>query len=138
MENTLSGMEFEQRYKVAKVDEKLGLVIGFGIVCREDGVDYFDTQGDNIPEDSMLEASMDFMQKSRAAHDMHDGQSMGQVVFAFPLTTEIAEALDITTKRTGLLIGMKPSAEVLEKFRSGEYTGFSIGGRRIEEEVVEG
>jgi hypothetical protein len=68
---------------------------------------------------------------------MHKGDPIGTMVFAFPLTTDIAKAFDITTPRTGLMIGMKPSAEVLAKFKSGEYTGFSIGGKRVEEEVVE-
>jgi hypothetical protein len=49
-------------------------------------------------------------------------------VFAFPLTTEIAKSLGITTKQTGLLIAMRPSESVLSKFKDGTYTGFSIGG----------
>jgi hypothetical protein len=68
---------------------------------------------------------------------MHDQTPMGTVVFAFPLTEDIAKALEIQTKQTGLLIAMKPSADVLEKFVDGTYTGFSIGGRRIKDEEVE-
>jgi hypothetical protein len=44
--------------------------------------------------------------------------------------------LDITVKQTGLLVAMKPSPEVMKKFESGEYTGFSIGGRRIVDQEV--
>lgn len=114
--------------EVAKVDNKLGLVFGFAIVCKQDGKKYFDLQDHHIPEDAMLKSATDFMLNSRVSKDMHRGSEDGQVVFAFPLTTDIAKALDITTKKTGLLIAMKPSKKVLAKFESGEYTGFSIGG----------
>lgn len=128
---------FEFRSDFAKVDESLGLVFGFGIVCKVDDEDYFDLQGDNATEAGMLEAAADFMQNSRIVRDMHEGEPIGQAVFAFPLTTDIAKAFEIETRRTGLMLGIMPSADVLEKYRTGEYTGFSIGGKRIEEEVVE-
>lgn len=128
---------FQTQVKVSKVSEELGLVFGFGMICKQAGEEYFDTQGDAIPEASMLEAATDFMLHSGEAREMHEEGSIGQVVFAFPLTTEIAKAFDITTPRTGLMIAMRPTPDVLAKFKSGEYTGFSIGGRRIEEEVVE-
>jgi len=42
----------------------------------------------------------------------------------------------VQTERTGMLIGMRPNAEVMAKFKSGEYRGFSVGGhgrrRRVE------
>ena len=125
--------------KVSRVDEDLGLVMGFAIVCKEDGEPYFDLQDDYIPEDSMLKAATDFMVNSRVAKDMHDGDQTGGVVFAWPLTEDIAKAMGITTKRTGLMIAIKPDSDaMLETFRSGEYTGFSIGGSRIEDKEWEG
>lgn len=124
-----------------KFDEDLGLIFGYAIVSKIDGEDHFDLQGDHIPEDSMLKAAADFMEKSRVAGEMHardeDGnpESIGKVLFAFPLTSEIAAALDITMKRSGLIIAMKPTSEAaIEKARNGDYRGFSIGGRRIEDE----
>jgi len=130
---------------VAKVDESLGLVFGWAIVCKIDGVDYFDVQDDHIPEDAMLKASSDFMEHSRAGADMHPRDSMntfqqemacGTIVFAFPMTTDIAKSLDIQTAKTGLLIAMKAPPDVLAKFKSGEYSGFSIGGTRLKDEEV--
>lgn len=121
---------------IVKVDEKLGLVFGFAIVSKIDGEDYFDLQGDNIPEDAMLKAALDFMVNSRVAKEMHSGDAAGTVVFAFPLTTDIAKALEIETKQTGLLIAMRPDVGMLAKFASGEFTGFSIGGYRLEDEDV--
>lgn len=127
----------KRTFEVAKVDSELGLVFGFAIVSKINGVDYFDVQGDHIPEEAMLEASLDFMENSRAAKEMHEGDQIGSIAFAFPLTTDIANAMNIRTEKTGLMIALKPyDDEVLNRFKSGEYTGFSIGGRRIEDEEV--
>lgn len=123
--------------KVIKVDESLGLVFGFAIVCKVDGDPYYDVQGDHIPEDAMLKAATDFMAKSRQAKEMHQGDQVGEVLFAFPLTDEVCKALDITSQQTGLLIGMRPGKDAVEKFRDGTYTGFSIGGAYILNEEVD-
>lgn len=119
--------------QICKVDPTLGLVLGWGIICKQDGEEYFDLQGDHITENAMVEAAADFMKNSRVAKDMHiagsEGELPGSVVFAFPLTEDVAKAFDITTSKTGLLVGMMPGdSNVLNKFQSGEYTGFSIGG----------
>ena len=130
--------KFETRAKVLKVHEELGLVLGWAIVCTENGEPYFDKQDDHIPEDAMLKAAADFMENSRLATEMHDRPGAGTVVFAFPLTADVKKAFDITCKTTGLMIALKPDADMLEKFRSGELTGFSIGGIRGDDEIVEG
>lgn len=123
--------------KVLKVDEELGIVFGWAIICKENGTEYFDTQDDHIPESSMLKAAADFMAHSRVLGDMHQKNEGGAVVFCFPMTEDIALAFGMVTKVTGLMIGVKPqNAETLAKFKSGEYTGFSIGGRRLADEVV--
>lgn len=127
---------FTQFVQIKKFDEELGLVLGYAIISKENGEPYFDLQGDYIPEESMLKAAMDFMENSAAVDEMHDFNRKGTVIFAWPLTTEIAKAFDIETPRTGLLIAMKPNDEILGKFKSGEYTGFSIGGERIVDEPV--
>ncbi len=122
--------------EILKVDDELGLVFGFAIVSKDRQADgsftaHWDTQEHHIPEDVVVKSAAEFMASERAAHDMHGGDDTlhGQVLFAFPLTEDVAKALDIQTPKTGLLIGMKPGVEVLAKFKSGEYTGFSIGGR---------
>lgn len=126
------------RAEFLKVDEELGLVMGWAIISLANGEPYFDKQGDYIPENSMLEAATEFMLNSRIAGDMHDGDSHGRIVFAWPMTTEIAKAFEFDVSTTGLMIAMKPdNEEMLEKFRDGTYTGFSIGGTRIEDEEVD-
>ena len=131
---TIDAAKAFDKAAVVKVDESLGLVFGFAIVCKQDGEPYFDAQNDHIPEDAMLKAGVDFMLNSRVAKEMHSGGQAGTVVFAFPLTSDIAKALDIETKQTGFLIAMKPDAGMLKRFKSGELTGFSIGGSRIKDE----
>ena len=131
----MTNQSFQISNDFLKVDSDLGLVFGWAIVCKQDGTEYFDKHGDHIPESAMLEAASDFMENSRVAGDMHNEQIPGSIVFAFPLTSDIAKSFGIKTETTGLLIAMKPeSDEVLKKFQSGEYTGFSIGGYRIVDE----
>ena len=140
---SLRNAEIDRRFgksidvEVAKVDSSLGIVFGFAIVCKQDGEEYFDTQGDHIPEDAMLEATADFMSGKRVAKDMHAGAKVGQVVYGFPLTLEIAKSLGVDTTRTGFVVGMKvEDKSMLTKFKTGEYTGFSIGGKRQVDRVV--
>jgi len=129
--------KFETYAKVLEVQEELGLVLGWGIVCTENGEPYFDLQKDHIPEHAMLKAATDFMENSRAAKEMHYRSDAGQVVFAFPMTSEIAKAFEITCPKTGLMVILKPDEIMLGKFKSGELTGFSIGGARGEDKVLE-
>jgi len=129
--------KFKSYAKVLKVQEELGLVLGWGIVCTENGEQYFDLQNDHIPEHSMLKAATDFMLNSRAAKEMHYRSDAGQVLFAFPLTEDVKKAYEISCPKTGLMVILKPDKIMLEKFRSGELTGFSIGGRRGEDKVLD-
>jgi hypothetical protein len=135
---------FTLNAEISKVDDSLGLVMGHAIICTKDGQPYYDLQGDFIPEDAMLKAATDFMLNSRIAGNMHARDDYGKpvqdgtVVFMWPLTTDIAKAMDVDNKgNTGLWIGMKPSPDVLDKFKSGEMRGFSIGGYRVKDEVPE-
>lgn len=129
--------------EVAKVDEDLGLVFGWGIICKQGGQPYFDLQGDHIPEDAMLKATADFMEHSRISGHMHmkgdDGTPIkdGAVVFSFPLTEQTAKAMGIQCDRTGWMVAVKPSPAIMAKYKSGEYKGFSIGGKRLVDEDVE-
>lgn len=122
-------MDFEIACEVLKVDEQLGLVFGWALVCTEDGQPYVDLQDDHVPEATMLRAAAGFADGARVAKEMHSGGQAGTVPFVFPMTADIAKALGLQTRRTGMIVGMRPGPEMLAKFRSGEYRGFSIGGR---------
>ena len=123
---------------ILKVNKKLGLIFGWAIVCKQNGEEYYDTQGDHIPEESMLNAAADFMAKQRTMKLMHKGKEQGKILFAWPLTTETAKSMGIQSPITGLMIAAKPdNDEIIEAAEKGELTGFSIGGERIEDEEVD-
>lgn len=131
-----ASLEFALDARVVKVDSSLGLIFGWGLVCKENGSAYEDLQGDTIPEESMLDASLDFAKSARDARAMHAGGPVGTVVFLWPMTTEIAKAFGIETATTGLMVAMLPDEETRKGFEDGTYTGFSIGGKRVVDEVV--
>ncbi len=121
---------------VAKVDTSLGLVFGWAIICTEDGQPYVDLQNDYIPDDAMLKASTKFSKGARTGADMHRVAD-GTIVHSMPLTAEVAKAYGIECDKTGWMIAMEPdNPETLEMFRTGERTGFSIGGSRIRDTEV--
>lgn len=131
-----ASLEFALDARVVKVNSSLGLIFGWGLVCKENGSAYEDLQGDTIPEESMLDASLDFAKSARDARAMHAGGPVGTVVFLWPMTTEIAKAFGIETATTGLMVAMLPDEETRKGFEDGTYTGFSIGGKRVVDEVV--
>jgi hypothetical protein len=122
-------LAIELRAEVAKVSEELGLVFGWAFASSLDGgaTPYHDLQGDAIDEDFVAVAAK-FMEGGAATDVQHDGEQDGRVVFAMPLTKEIASALGIESKTLGLAVAIKPSPEVFAKFKSGELKGFSIAG----------
>ena len=79
----------------------------------------------------MMRAAAEFRETARPGNEMHDGPDKGNYAFAFPLTTDIAKAMGISSDKTGLMVAYKPPPDVLAKFKSGEYTGFSIEGKRL-------
>ena len=60
----------------------------------------------------------------------------GDVPFGFPLTMEIADAMSIRSDHYGFLAGIRPDQDLLAKFKSGEYAGFSIGGFRGNDRIL--
>jgi hypothetical protein len=128
------------RGQILKANAELGVLFGFAIVCMEKGQPYVDLQNEHAPEQAMLKASLKYAQGERRAKLQHaDGNVFdGQVVFAFPLTGEIAKAMGIVTERTGLIVGLKPDDPMtLLLHKAGLLTGFSIGGRYTRVNEVE-
>lgn len=121
-----------------KSSDELGLVFCWAFTSKIAGAEYYDLQGDTIDEDSIVEVAADFMESSRAVDEMHDGVGKGTTVFAMPWTSEIAKAflgVDAEPGTTGLMVAIKPPPEIFEKFKSGEYTGVSIGGAGMRAEI---
>lgn len=130
-------VEKHKTFSLLKVNKRLGLVFGWAVISKINGEEYYDTQDDHIPEESMLEAAAEFMEKRRTLKLMHKGQKQGEVVFAWPLTSEIAKAMGLTSPITGLMVAVKPaSKKILDDIENGSLTGFSIGGSRLEDEAI--
>jgi len=125
-----TGDEISATMRIAKIDEELGLAFFWGFTSTNpDGSDHFDLANDTVDPD-FVKASMNYMLEGGAVDEMHNGESgAGRVVFCMPLTKEIGSAFGLgDVKQTGLMIGLKPSPEVLAKLKSGEYTGVSLAG----------
>jgi hypothetical protein len=131
---------FTKSIPVAKVHRGLGIVFGWAIACTVNGEPYIDLQKHHIPDEEMLSGSAVFMETLRTGGEMHrkdpetkEVVKRGTVIFAFPLTTEIAKAMGVQSRITGLMVGWKPDEdcreEILSKVESGEYAAFSIGGK---------
>lgn len=131
----------EINVKIIKTQGRM--VYGWGSICKvrdADGklVDYVDTDNEVFPEDVTTDAWAEFMVKAASMDVMHDEQTMGRVTFAMPMTEDVAEAFGIldSLQHTGVMVGVRVDDDaVLAKFRSGLYTGFSIGGSANFEDV---
>ena len=117
-------LAFKLSCKVEKIEETLGLVMGWAMVSDVDGADYFDLQDDHIPQDVILKSSVDFMENSRVIKEGHDGSQRGHVVFAFPVIDETCKAFGLTCEKRGLMVAVRPDDEMLAKFKSGESDRF--------------
>ena len=77
-----------------KVDTGQRLVFGWAQVCMKNGEPYYDADNQHFPEDVTLKAWTPFMREDLRAHKaMHAGEDVGEVVFAFPMLTDIAKSL---------------------------------------------
>lgn len=131
------------------VDVEHGLVVGWAIVSTVDGEPYYDLNVDqegihkgeqvpeHFPEAAIIKAMIDAANVGiMAGNEMHKGPDSGVYVGMFVVTQDIAKSMGMTTKKTGLAVQYHPTAEVLEKFKNGTYTGFSVEGARIEHEEI--
>lgn len=130
-------VEFES--KIAKTDTGLGLIFGWSQVCKEqtaDGLqDYWDTDNDCFDESGIVEAWDGLMSEGRVLKANHQGEQIGDVVFAMPFTSELAKSLGFdlaTIPKTGVMVGVRPQPDIFAKYASGEWDSFSVGGDIIE------
>lgn len=137
------------KFRLAKVDEELGIVWGWAIICSIDGEPYYDLNIDregphkgqrvpeNIPNVPMTKGALSFALSHRPGNEMHKGPDVGVFPFIMPITHEIAKAAGMTTRIEGLLVGYMPPADVLAKFKTGDYSGFSIEGWVFDAELLD-
>ena len=105
-----------------------GILLGWGAVSTENGKPVVDRQGDYIPDSALLNAVAKFHKAGPTILRQHQGEPVGELVFSFPFTAEIAKSLGIPPTKTGWLIGVRANDEILKAFDEGEVSGFSIGG----------
>lgn len=134
MKRASGELDLSSSARVIKTDDALGLVFAWAWTSTVDGEPYHDLQGDAIDDgDDMIKVAAEFMSGPRTTDLMHDERGDGQVVFAMPMTKEIAKAFGVETTTSGLMVAIKPSAEVFARFKSGELTGLSIGATGVRE-----
>lgn len=123
--------------KLWKVDTTTRMVFGWAQVCKEGGEDYYDSDNQCIPEEVAYAGWNEFMKTSKVHKAMHDGDPIGEVIYAFPLLSDVVKSLGIDTGgKTGYITGVYVADDTtLQKFADGIYKGFSIGGGAIWEDV---
>lgn len=130
--------DIEGTARVFKVDEQLGIVLGFANVSTVNGEPLVDLQDDVTCEDELLKVCAEYAESGAAVDEMHDEQPVdgARTVFLFPLSSAIAKEIGLgDVAKTGILIGVKLPPETLAKFKSGELNAFSIGGTGEREQL---
>lgn len=119
-----------------KADDDQRVAIGWAIICTKGGEDYYDTQGDNIPVESMWKAVSKFMKGARVAKVMHEGEQAGMVLYSLPLDNRTKKALGISCDVEGWAVGVEFDEAAWKLVKKGFLKGFSIGGWRYEDEDI--
>lgn len=128
--------------QIAKADSKLGVLVGYGIVCEKLGEDgkfhpYYDEgdciskdRSDYIPNAVATKAFIEFMRGNRRIEMEHFGEPIGGgVVCGMPIDQEIAKSLKWTIEQTGAVVFVMPDdPDVVAKAERGELKGFSMFG----------
>lgn len=135
-------------FNISFYSDQLGVLIGWAIITHENNQPYFDSDDDHVTDSAVLEAVVDFMvDNTRASGTMHlerEDQSLivtGKVIAMYPLTREIAQALNIDTGgRYGAVALVRALPWVIDAYKKGLITGFSFGGDADESNIqlVEG
>lgn len=108
-----------------------GLVFGWGQISQNgDGSPHYDTDNQTFDDNDMLiDSWLDFMESGGQLNCNHDSQQIGKVVFAFPVTPDIADSLGLTCPQYGVIVGAKITDPTTQQaYASGQLSGFSVGG----------
>ena len=125
------GANVDVTCRVAKLDEKMGLVFGWALASTLDGgkTPHVDLQNDAVVgDDELIKVAAEFVEAGAKSDVLHDETHDGRVVFCMPLTKDVNAALGIKSDVHGLAIAMRPSPATFKRFLSRELNAFSIGG----------
>lgn len=123
---------------IIKTDADQNMVFGWAsVIEKEDGTPIVDSQGDVLQADELEKAAYKFVLEVRKAGEMHRRiEGVGELVESVVLTKAKREAMGLTPGVSGWWVGFKVAPEIFAKVKSGEYGGFSIGGRGLRKEIV--
>lgn len=123
---------------IVKADADQNMVFGWAsVIEKEDGTPIVDSQGDVLHADELEKAAYKFVLEVRKAGEMHRTiEGVGDLVESVVLTKAKREAMGIAPGASGWWVGFKVAPEIFAKVKSGEYGGFSIGGRGVRKEIV--
>ena len=118
-------------FAVTKVDAAQRLVFGWAMIsCTKSGELVTDLQGDQIEPEELEKAAYDFVLNKRAAGEMHEGATQGQLVESIVFTPEKMAKMGIPE---GILpcahwVGFKLAPALFDKVKDGTRMMFSIQG----------
>ena len=124
-------MEYtELTVPVAKVQQDRRMVFGWGQVVTKGGEEIFDTDNQSFGVEETFDAWLEFAKGERVMLQMHGGESRGTIAFIYPAFDDVMKSLGFESiGQEGFIVGAYiEDDETLAKFKSGEFTGFSIGG----------
>jgi len=126
----------DKHVPIIKLDEEKQ--IAYGVVLEPDTVD---AQGDRISHEEIEKACYWFMEHSQKFREMHEGSKIDARVIENYLAPQ-----DLNFERNGRTEKVRKGAwimgvkiydpETWHKCKTGEYTGFSIGGYGLRREVA--
>ena len=123
---------------IIKVDDEKQIVWGWASVTTYKGEPVVDHHGDVIETSTIVDAADEFMMYNRTAKAMHQGKGIGVILHSFPYTHALGKALGVESEMEGWIIAMKVLDEDhWARVKSGEFRGFSFGGRGNRVEINE-
>lgn len=141
LDDVMTDKRVAAEHKICKTDTGLGLIFGWAQVSlerTEKGLEpFFDSDNDHFAESGLVEAWDGLMTAGRVLKANHRGEQVGEVVFAMPFTEELAKSFGFDTDtipKTGVMVGVRPQPDIFEKYASGEWDSFSVGGSIVEME----
>ena len=131
--------------EILKADVERGLLIGYACFDRKYDVqkgwyDFEDSDKDILETEAIFDLFETYMEENsdRVMLLNHKGEKAGRIVSVFPLTVEVAEALeiDITKSGSGLLSVLKPDNmdDVLDDNLFCQSIGFYIDEYEMEDD----
>lgn len=118
--------------RVEKAAAEQRLVFGWASITTQDGAPVVDVHGDSMPTEVLEKAAYRYTLQSRAGKRQHAGEPVMHLVESVVLTKAKQDAMGVDLGREGWWVGFHvPDDATWGAIKSGDVTGFSIGGRGV-------